>query len=463
MANVLVVDDDQNLSRMLGEQARRMGHVAATAATLRQGLESARQGDFDLVLLDVQMPDGNGLEFLSGFKEVASAPEVIIITGKGDPDGASMAIKSGAWGYIEKPHVIKDLNLHMMRALQYRTEKRRAARVPVVLQRRDIIGASAALNHCLDELAQATMSDVAVLISGETGTGKELFARAIHANSSRAAKNFVVVDCAALPENLIESTLFGYEKGAFTGADKGMSGLVKQADGGTLFLDEVGEMPPQTQKAFLRVLQEHSYRPVGGSAEITSDFRLVAASNRDLEKMVGQGTFRTDLLFRLQGSVIHLPPLRERLDDLRPLADYFIGKLCERYGQEDKAFGADFIAGLAVYHWPGNVRELAQTLEHAFTAAFHSPTLYANHLPEQIRILQAQNSVRQTQKREATAPEQDEETASMLPWRQFRDRCEKEYLRKLLVASHGNISAASRVADLSRTHLYQLLAKHDLQ
>jgi two-component system NtrC family response regulator len=462
MAKILVVDDDPNLALMLGEQSRRLGHDAVTASTLGEGVEQARQGDFDLVFLDVQMPDGNGLEFLARFREVASRPEVIIITGKGDPEGASKAITSGAWGYVEKPHVIKDLHLHMVRALQYREEKNRAARVPVILRREEIIGSSPKINHCLEQLAQAAMSDVSVLITGETGTGKELFARAIHANSGRSAKNFVVVDCAALPDNLIESTLFGHEKGAFTGADRGMVGLVKQADGGTLFLDEVGELPLQTQKAFLRVLQEHAYRPVGGSSEIRSDFRLVAATNRDLEKEVAAGAFRTDLLFRLQASVLHLPPLRERPEDLRPLAGYFVNRLSRRYGQEEKAFGVDFVATLAAYDWPGNVRELAQTLEHAFTAAFHSPTLYPNHLPDQMRILQAQRAVRQTQSLPPAALSPGNVAATLPSWRKFRDRCEREYLLQLLAVSKGNISAASRLADLSRTHLYQLLAKYDL-
>ncbi len=462
MAKILVVDDDRNLTRVLIEQTRRMGHHAMVASTMRDGVENARLGDFDLVLLDVQMPDGNGLDFLPTFKEVASRPEVIIVTGKGDPAGAAKAIKSGAWCYIEKPHVTKDLNLHMARALQYRAEKNRAARGPVVLKREMIIGSSIKINHCLDQLAQAAMSDVSVLITGETGTGKELFARAIHANSRRSAKNFVVVDCASLPETLIESTLFGHEKGAFTGADRAMTGLVKQADGGTLFLDEVGELPIQTQKAFLRVLQEHSYRPVGGCDELTSDFRLVAATNRDLEKQVSVSAFRKDLLFRLKASVIHLPPLKKRLEDLRSLTGYFVSRLCERYGQEKKEFGVDFVATLSAYDWPGNVRELAQTLEHAFSAAFHSPTLYANHLPDHIRILQAQTAVQQS-KTSLQACQIPSDALSLPAWRQFRDSYEKEYLQRLLAQTKGNVSAASRVADLSRTHLYQLLAKHDLQ
>jgi len=292
MADVLVVDDDQVLCGMLTEHLRRSGHRAQGAVTLTDGLHQAREHAYDVIFLDVQMPDGNGLDFLPGFKAVSSAPEVIIITGKGDPDGAQQAISSGAWSYIEKPNVVRELLLHLTRALEYRVEKQRIRPVPVALKRGSIIGSSPLLLACLDQVARAAACDTSVLLTGETGTGKEIFARAIHDNSQRAAGNFVVVDCAALPETLIESTLFGHARGAFTGADKARDGLIKHADGGTLFLDEIGELPVALQKAFLRVLQEHQYRPVGDTREIKSDFRVVAATNRNLEEGVNSGIFR---------------------------------------------------------------------------------------------------------------------------------------------------------------------------
>ncbi len=459
MSEILIVDDDQSLAKMLSRQVTRVGHQASVAHTLSEGLQAAQHTPFDLIFLDVQMPDGNGLDFLSRFRRMPSEPEVIIITGQGDPGGAAKAIHSGAWGYIEKPHVLTDLSLHMTRALQYRSEKNRPTTVTAI-KRDTIIGQSPALTHCLDQLAAASSSDVSVLLSGETGTGKEVFAQAIHENSGRAKSNFVVVDCASLPETLIESTLFGHTKGAFTGAGAKSSGLIQQADHGTLFLDEVGELPLQTQRAFLRVLQEHRFRPVGASQEQASDFRLLAASNRNLDEMVAKGEFRKDLLYRLKAFTIHLPPLRQRPDDIRALTIHFIERLCQRYGQESKGFGIDFEATLAAYDWPGNVRELFQALEQAFTSAFRSPTLFPNHLPEHIRICQVQSAMG---KDVTPEPELPPTMPAQLPsWRLFKEELEKEYLRKLLAETNGNISAASRMADISRTHLYQLLNKHDV-
>ena len=462
MDKILIVDDDVKLCQMLTLRMQRKGYDAFGVYTLTEGLNKANADFFDVIFLDVEMPDGDGLEFLAKFKKTPSSPEVIIITGQGDPDGAEKAIKNGAWGYIEKPYVINEINLHLGRALEYRKEKKRAEIVPVQLKRRNIIGSGNEISHCLDQLAQASVSDISVLISGETGTGKELFARALHENSRQASKNFVVVDCASLPETLIESTLFGHVKGAFTGADKAAEGLVKQADGGTLFLDEVGELPLNTQKSFLRVLQERSYRPVGATEEEFSDFRLVAATNRDLKEMVKAGTFRDDLLFRLQTFSINLPPLRERVEDIKELVTYFVDKFSARYGQtETKGLGPNFLTTLVSYDWPGNIRELSRALEQAFTRAFNSPTLFSYYLPEVIRINQARKLVKG---KPCSYNQQDTINPAVgLPtWREFKDKCEKEYLTKILLQANGNISSASKMAGLSRTRLYQLLTKYEL-
>jgi two-component system NtrC family response regulator len=280
-----------------------------------------------VIFLDVRLPDGNGLENLTTFREQPSTPEVIIMTGVGDPDGAELAVKGGAWDYIQKPFSKQEIVLLLHRALDYREKS--AQKIPVILKREHIIGSSSRLQAHLDLLAQAANTDTNVLISGESGTGKELFARAIHQNSVRAGKKFVVVDCTALPENLVESVLFGHKKGAFTGADRTENGLFKYADGGTLFLDEVGELPLSIQKKFLRVLQEHRFRLVGSQQEISSDFRVVAATNRDLEQMVETGDFRQDLLYRLRAFTIELSPLRERFSDTRELTIHHISRICE--------------------------------------------------------------------------------------------------------------------------------------
>ncbi len=365
MSRILVIDDDQTLSAMLVSQMFAAGHEAEEANTLKEGLAKVADTAYDVILLDVQLPDGNGLEYLVRFKNAPSNPEIIIITGQGEADGAEKAILSGAWGYIEKPHVIRELTLHLTRALQFRQEKKKVTEVPVALKRAKIIGSSAPLSKCLDQVARAASCDVTVLITGATGTGKELFAKAIHENSNRSKKNFVVVDCAALPETLIESTLFGHVKGAFTGADKDQDGLIKHADGGTLFLDEVGELPLSIQKTFLRLLQEHEYRPVGSSKQLYSNFRLVVATNRNLQERVKSNLFREDLLFRLQAFAIELPTLKDRIEDISELVTYLIIRLCRRYNLETKGVSPDFIEALMNYDWPGNVRELENTIERA--------------------------------------------------------------------------------------------------
>ncbi len=452
IARVLIVDDDVVLCSMLTDQLQRQGYETGSATTLKEGINLAKKGEWDMVLLDVQMPDGNGLAFIPDFIAVPSSPEVIIITGQGDPDGAEKAIVGGAWSYVEKPHVIRDLSLHLTRALQYREEKLRFQKVPVALKRGSIIGNSSRLAQCLDQLAMAAASDMGILLTGETGTGKELFAQALHENSTRSTNRFVVVDCASLPDTLIESTLFGHIKGAFTGADREQKGLIYHAHKGTLFLDEVGELPLATQKTFLRVLQERMFRPVGGTDECSSDFRLVAATNRNLPQMVENGTFRSDLLFRLQAQIIHLPPLKERLEDIRELVTYFLSRLSERYGQETKGVGPDFIESLMSHDWPGNVRELYRTMEQIFAQTVGIPTLFSIHLPQELRVNLARASV-------GHGEGDRQSVRSLLPWKEHKNQLERRYMENLMQLSDNDIRKACKISGLSRARIYQLLNK----
>lgn len=253
---------------------------------------------------------------------------MIIITGLGDPDGAEMAVRNGAWDYIQNPFSLNSLILPLKRVFQYRDELAKRQKPAVALKLDGIIGSSSQIKSCFDYLAQAANSEANVLITGETGTGKELFARAVHANGPRADRNFVVVDCAVLPETLVESSLFGHVRGAFTGADRASEGLIKQADKGTLFLNEVGELPISIQRAFLRVLQECTFRPVGGKSEVSSEFRLIAATNRDLDARVKDGKFRMDLLYRFRSLQLELPPLRQRQEDIRDMVLFYAAKIC---------------------------------------------------------------------------------------------------------------------------------------
>jgi two-component system NtrC family response regulator len=374
-----------------------------------------------------------------------------------------LAIKSGVWDYIEKGASVKDINLSLIRALQYRKQKQAGScsNNVVVLKRDGIIGCGPSLQACLDQVAQAASSDSSVLITGETGTGKELFARAVHLNSARCNKGFVVVDCAALPETLIESILFGHEKGVFTGADHAREGLILLADGGTLFLDEIGEMPLSLQKAFLRVLQDHTFRPLGSSREYASDFRLVAATNRNLEDMVQAERFRSDLLFRLKSFVIELPRLEKRADDIRLLARYHADKICDHYDIPHKGFSPDFLRALSVYRWPGNVRELVNAMERTIAGARFEPILFPKHLPMQIRI----EVTRMGMKRDV--PHQDpsnNRAPHELPvFQAFRDtvcsQAERQYLHDLMALTENDIGEACRVSGLSQSRLYALLKK----
>lgn len=461
MARILIVDDDPGICTMLTGKLKSDGYEAVAVLTLRQGLSMVESDFWDVVLLDVHMPDGNGLELLPDFVNSHSNPEVIIVTGDGALDGAEKAIQGGAWTYIEKPFVIRDLPLHLTRALQYREEKSRTRVAPLFLKRKHIVGESEIMHRCYDDLAKAATCDVNVLISGDTGTGKEIFAQTIHENSSRAKNGFVVVDCASLPESLIESALFGHIKGAFTGAEVATDGLIKHADKGTLFLDEVGELPPTMQKTFLRVLQEHKYRPLGAGKEIHSDFRLLSATNRNLEEMVAQGAFRKDLLYRLKGLSLQLPPLHERKEDIKDLTMFYMTRLCERYDHEIKGLAADFIEALIAYDWPGNVRELFQVLEQVYAKSVNVPTLFSVHLPEPFRIRMAYAGM-QVREKEQKKSKNSVVYQNILPWREYKAAAEKDYMTHLMKECDDSVTTACRMSGISRARLYQLLNKYSM-
>ncbi len=468
MAAILIVDDDEMMCSTLSTLVERKGHKVSAAMTLQNALLAAQQQDFDIIFLDVKMPDGNGIELLEKFENCPSHPEVIIMTGYGDPNGAELAIKSGAWDYIEKGFSIKEISLSLQRALQYRQEKREVEKnvKKTPLERDEIIGNSVRLNECLNLVAQSADSDATVFIHGETGTGKEIFARAIHNNSRRRHEPFVVVDCTSLPETLVESLLFGHEKGTFTGADHARQGLILQANKGTLFLDEIGELPLTLQKAFLRVLQEHRFRPLGSHREYSSEFRLIAATNRDLDAMVQDELFRSDLLYRIKSIVIELPPLRERKDDIIALTRHYVDHFCDRYKLAKKDFSPDFLEVLSLYPWPGNIRELVNTLERIIAMASQDTTLYPKHLPNHIR---AQVRRSQLEQQNASSPVHfaiPADGGDLPPLQDFRDmavaQAEQLYLMQLLDVTRNNISQACKISGLSQSRLYALLKKYQI-
>ncbi len=469
MASVFILDDDEMICQLISTIVSQMGHEAHYALRLHQGLQQIAEKNIDIVFLDVRLPDGNGLSAISEIREHPNHPEVIIITGEGSPEGAEFAIEYGAWDYIQKPLSKKKVQLSLSRTHQYRQNLSDSQPQPVALNLERIVGKSKQIKECYNAVARAATSNTNVLIWGETGTGKEVFAKAIHENCICTQEPFVVVDCAALPETLIESALFGYEKGAFTGAEQRQTGLIAKADGGTLFLDEVGELPMSLQKTFLRVLQEKTFRPVGSTKEQRSDFRLIAATNRNLEECVEEGRFREDLLYRLKGITIELPPLRGRLADIKDLALHYIDKICARYEIEPKTMADDFLEALFAYSWRGNVRELINSLEEAISQARFEPVLFANHLPSKIRVLLAKKSVAgRTVEHPGSIvpPAENGPREKFLSYQRFADTVladhERRYLLDLLRFAQNNISEASRVAGLGRTRLYKMLKKHNI-
>ncbi|MDA8164838.1 MAG: sigma-54 dependent transcriptional regulator [Desulfobacteraceae bacterium] len=463
MARVLIIDDDPVVARILVQAIRRLSHEAVAATTMAEGLRQAGAGETDAVFLDLVLPDGDGLEALPSLRALPSRPEVIILTATGSSDSAETAIRNGAWDYLQKPVAPKEIALILGRVVQYRQRLRQEPRVKA-LKTGGIVGGSPRMLACFDLLAQAAASEAGVLLSGETGTGKELFARAIHENSRRAGGELVVVDCASLPESLVAGILFGHEKGAFTGADKAREGLIRQADGGTLFLDEVGELPPGLQKTFLRVLDERSFRPIGSRREAASDFRLIAATNRDLAAECARGAFREDLYYRLRAITIELPPLRERPGDIKAIVLAHLARLCEKNGLPTKGLAPDFLDAVAAYSWPGNVRELIHALERAIISASGDDLLFAKHLPLQIRIATAKSALETPAGKRPAAPAPGPST--LATFRVHRDQAlqaaERQYLRELMAAARGSMKEACRLSGLGRTRLYTLLKKHDI-
>ena len=460
MARILIIDDDLQVCETLESLVLRLEHECCTALTLKDGMGHLEDGEFDLVFLDVRLPDGNGLEALGQIRNQAAPPDVIVLTGQGDPEGAELAIQGGVWDYLVKPSPISHIKETLNRALAHRQDKKDR---DLALDLTDVVGESNVMRLCYERLAQASSSDSTVLVTGETGTGKELLARTIHRNSDRAERAFVVVDCAALTESLLESILFGHTKGSFTGAARDRVGLVKLADGGSLFLDEIGELPLSAQKTFLRVLQERRFRPVGASHELESDFRLISATNRDLAAMVRAGEFRQDLFYRINTIHITLPPLRDREEDILILARHHIDKLCRQRNIPVKQMDPEFMDMLKRYEWPGNVRELFNTIEQAFVLSGSEKTVYAQHLPQTVRIRVAKSMLGKDRKENpetVNAVGGEEQTLPSL--KEFKTMMERDYLQKLLRVHGKDIPKMLIVSGLSRSHLYAMLKKHGL-
>ncbi len=460
MAEILIVDDNETTVDVLRKIVQKMGHNATSALTLKKGLYLATIKEFDVVMLDVRLPDGNGIASLPEFQNTPSNPEVIIMTGYGDADGAELAIRSGAWDYIEKPASLPMMTLPIIRALQFR-ETRKQKNTLKSLKREGIVGRSPQLDACLDFVARASVSDANVLIKGEAGTGKELVARAIHENSVRSHKSMVVADCATLPVTMLEGILFGDVRHDYSIDARTRVGLFQQADRGTILIKDLEEMSSAVQKSILFVLEERHVRPVGSRQDIKTDFRLIVSTKRNLEEMATEGLFRPDLLAKLQPLSLEIPPLRERREDILEIALFHSAKICKRYGMGVKGFAPDFVDVLMAYNWPGNIRELIHGLEMAHNAALESPTLFSQHLPLYIRV----NVKRSLIKNDETATSVDTEKGGSFPsYKEVRseaiEKAERQYIINLLSFSGNSIKKACGASGMSRPRLYELMKKH---
>lgn len=487
MARILTIDDEKLVCMLVEDAAAALGHQCCSAHSMQEGLQLAEQQGCDLVLLDILLPDGNGFSLLPQLCSLPQPPEVIVITSHTNPDDAETALRHGVANYLPKPLSVDKVARAVERSLAFRDAQKNGPTV-AGFARAGVIGQSPAMRACLEQAARAAASEVNVLLYGETGAGKGLLARAVHATSGRNQGPLITVDCAALTESIVESELFGHLKGSFTGADRDRQGLIAQAHGGTLFLDEVGELPMTIQRAFLRVIEERRFRPVGARQEQESNFRLLAATNRNLDEMARLGLFRADLLYRLQGMSLTVPPLRERLPDIDLLLRYFLDDHCLRYNNCNLEVAEDCLETLRAYPWPGNVRELSHAVDRALAAAAGQTTLFAAHLPLELRVHVLRNAMEKGQTLSATPQHSTHDTShdtsqatakstaedatlKDLAWtksaawpslKEHRDKAERDYLEGLLHHTRKDVRKAADVAGVSRGHLYELLKKHEI-
>ncbi len=440
MPNILVVDDESGIRQSLKGVLEDEGYKSAVAESAEACLDLLNKRAFDVVLLDVWLPGMDGLEALEKIRELDNAPEVIMISGHGTIETAVRATKLGAYDFLEKPLSLdKTLILvkHAIDAKRLREENRDLKKQ--LTPRSVIVGESIPMKALRQQIQVMAPTNGRVLIYGESGTGKELVAHAIHAQSQRKDETFVEVNCAAIPEDLIESELFGHEKGSFPGATADKEGKFQKANGGTLFLDEVGDMSLKTQSKVLRTLDEQRFAPVGSEEAITVDARVIASTNKDLEEEISRGNFREDLFYRLNVIPFSVPPLRERKEDVPLLARHFLKEFSAAYGRRPREITDDAVETLMRYAWPGNVRELRNVIERIVIMNPTTTRFDRKHLPP---------LVHRDGGRRGSA-------AEFSTLHQARAAYERDYILKKLDDNHGNISRTAEVLGLERSHLYR--------
>lgn len=457
MSQIIIVDDQPDICWALAKLVGRMGHTALTLTSAEELFRHLTKEPCDLVILDVRLPGMDGLEALGRLRQLPQPPPVIVITAYGDLEVAVRALQAGAFDYLTKPFTLEAVSRTIMRALDSRAacgglEK---PKVPVTSEEPRIIGVSPAMQAVFKQIAMVAATNSAVHISGESGTGKELVARAIHYYSPRRHQPFIVAHLAALSPTLVESELFGHVRGAFTGAETDHVGLLERANGGTLFIDEVADIPLNVQAKLLRALEYQAFYPVGGTRPVRSNFRLISATHRDLRQRVAEGAFRHDLFYRLMTFEIVLPPLRERKEDIEPLARHFLNEWAVQTGRSPPPWGDDFREALLTRPWWGNVRELRHALEHALIVS-RGATLHADHLPAPLgRGESAENpevTLRESVRRWAQRALSDPRMETRI-YEAFLRTVEPELLETVLRHHHGQFLSAARHLGIHRVTL----------
>lgn len=444
--HILIIDDEETMCRFLEKKLTKEGHKVTVHTDPRRGEAALARGDYDAVITDLVMPEMNGMDIVRAARALTPPPQVIVMTAYGTIETAVAAMKHGAFDYITKPFTPDEILIVLERAIQNTRLAARVAELEQELSRAglgEVIGRSAGLRKALEQVERFAAVDGVVLITGETGTGKEVIARALHRRSTRATGPFIAVNCAAIPENLLEAELFGCKRGAFTGADRDRRGLVLQATDGTLLLDEIGDASASFQVSLLRFIETRKFRPVGGEEEHTANARIVVATHRDLRRLVTAGRFREDLFYRVNALTIPLPPLRFRQDDIPLLASHFLAKYAAAYQRPLRGFKPEAMQAMLAHAWPGNVRELEKAVERAVAVCTEDWIGTAD--------LALEFSPGETG---ATAAGVDSDYSAA------RARFEGAYFSNLLRQLDGNIAAVARTSGLDYSTVQRKLKKY---
>jgi DNA-binding NtrC family response regulator len=444
---IMLVDNEEGLCRMMEAVLKDQGYEVKIFTRPVQAVAEFTAGDYDLIISDIKMPEMDGLEVLQHVRHRDPEVPVIMITAYATVEMSIQALRRGAYDMLTKPFEPDELVYRVKNALQHQEllEENRELREELSGQFKfdNIIGASAAIRSLLEKVSKVAVRDTSVLITGESGTGKELVAQAVHHNSARRDHRFVALNCGAMPENILESELFGYRKGAFTGAMENRKGLLEAANGGTLFLDEIGNLPLNMQKTLLRFLQEQEFRRLGDTSPTKVDVRIISATNSDLSAEIAEGTFREDLFYRLNVINLHLPPLRDRQEDIPLLATHFISKQNTKFGTEFKGLTPEAMEALRVYEWPGNIRQLCNVIEAAMT-------------------ISSGNYIGITELSQLIATDQTPQTGEQADYSSALGKFETGYLTRLLRKHGGNVEDAAAEAGMNMATIYRKLKKYGI-